>query len=86
MISAGLFFGWSSPSLPLLTKMDSPIKLTSNEASWVASLFNIGASIGAVLSSLMIHKLGRKTTMLFSVLPSIFGWLIIAFAVAPWVS
>ncbi|XP_043477246.1 uncharacterized protein LOC122508161 [Leptopilina heterotoma] len=84
MISAGLFFGWSSPSIPLLTQNDSPIKLSSNEASWVASLFNVGASFGAVLSLFMVHKCGRKATMIFSVLPSIFGWIIIAFAVSPW--
>ncbi|XP_033222015.1 facilitated trehalose transporter Tret1-like isoform X2 [Belonocnema kinseyi] len=84
MISVGLFFGWASPSLPLLAQDDSPVKLTSSEASWVASLFNIGASAGSIISSFMVNKYGRKITMLFSALPSIIGWLLIAFAVTPW--
>ncbi|XP_066603066.1 facilitated trehalose transporter Tret1-like [Prorops nasuta] len=80
MLSIGLFFGWASPSLSKLQSEDSPVKLNLAQYSWIVSLFTFGALAGSVISSFIINVIGRKKTMLASTIPSIIGWLMIAFA------
>lgn len=89
MLSIGMFLGWGSPSLPLLVNGDNygyPVRLNKEEASWVASLLTLGASAGCVISAFMVNVIGRKNTMLFTVVPSAIGWLLIAFATSSWVN
>lgn len=87
MLSAGLFIGWASPSLPFLLHGDNagyPVRLNLEEVSWVTSLLTLGAATGCVTSALMVNVIGRKNTMLFTILPSVIAWLLIAFATSPW--
>ncbi|XP_011256033.2 facilitated trehalose transporter Tret1 [Camponotus floridanus] len=87
MLSIGQFLGWPSPSLPKLMEDNNvkhSIHLTADEASWVASLLMLGAIAGAITCGLMVNFIGRKNTMLFTAVPSIISWLIIAFATSPW--
>lgn len=88
MLSIGQFLGWPSPSLPKLMEDNNvkhSIHLTTDEASWVASLLTLGAIAGAIICGLMVNLIGRKNIMLFTAVPSIISWLIIAFATSPWV-
>lgn len=87
MLSLGQFLGWTSPSLPKLMEGNDAksIHLTTKEASWVASLLMIGAAGGSILCGFMVNVIGRKNTMLFTAVPSIISWLMIAFATSPWV-
>ena len=85
MISFGLFFGWSSPSLALLLQGDSPIQLTTQQAAWVSSTFILGSAIGVMLCSYVINVIGRKTTLVLAAIPGLIGWMIIAFATSAWV-
>jgi MFS family permease len=52
-LSVGTSIGWTSPFLPKLQSNDedSPLSspLTSDEASWVGSIFAVGALCGTVL-------------------------------------
>lgn len=52
-IVSGLATGWASPYLAQLTsaEADIPLKLTDTEASWVASLLNLGRLIGALFGA-----------------------------------
>ncbi|XP_076248619.1 facilitated trehalose transporter Tret1 [Calliopsis andreniformis] len=84
MISYGLFFGWSSPSLPLLMQHDSPIHLTLQQATWVTSILHFGAVVGIVFCTCIINVIGRKWTIFLTVVPAVIGWLIIAFATSVW--
>ncbi|KAM0725998.1 Facilitated trehalose transporter Tret1 [Formica fusca] len=86
MLSLGQFLGWTSPSLPKLMEGNDAksIHLTTKEASWVASLLMIGAAGGSILCGFMVNVIGRKNTMLFTAVPSIISWLMIAFATSPW--
>ncbi|XP_043512519.1 facilitated trehalose transporter Tret1-like [Frieseomelitta varia] len=84
MISFGLFFGWSSPSLSLLLQSNSPIQLTIQQAAWVSSTFILGSTIGAMLCSYVINVIGRKTTLVLTAIPGLTGWMIIAFATSAW--
>lgn len=88
MLTCGQFSGWTSPSLPKLIEGNDAkysIHLSKEEASWVASLLMIGAAGGSILCRFMVNAIGRKNTMLFTAVPSIISWLMIAFATSPWV-
>lgn len=87
MLSVGQFIGWASPSLPMLMHGDNeyPVHLNSDQASWVISLLTLGATLGCVTSAFMVNVIGRKNTMLFTAVPSVIGWLLIAYATSPWV-
>lgn len=52
-VVSGLATGWASPYLAQLTlaEADDPLKLTATEASWVASLLNLGRLVGALLGA-----------------------------------
>ncbi|KAL6423333.1 hypothetical protein ACFW04_010156 [Cataglyphis niger] len=87
MLTCGQFSGWTSPSLSKLIEgndAEYSIHLTNEEASWVASLLMIGAVGGSILCRFMVNAIGRKNTMLFTAVPSIISWLMIAFATSPW--
>ncbi|XP_029172548.1 facilitated trehalose transporter Tret1-like [Nylanderia fulva] len=87
MLTIGQFSGWTSPSLSVLTKGSDakyPFRLTADEASWVASFLTLGATAGSIICGFMVNVIGRKNTMLFTALPSIISWLMIAFATSPW--
>ncbi|XP_026672317.1 facilitated trehalose transporter Tret1-like [Ceratina calcarata] len=84
MTSYGAFFGWSSPSLPLLLQEDSPIRMTKDQATWVSSVFLLGGAMGALICSYIVNILGRKRVLLFTVIPALLGWMIIAFATSVW--
>jgi len=88
MLSVAFFVGWASPSLPLLLyggDAEYPVRLNLKEASWVTALLSIGAAVGSVISALIVNIIGRKNTMLFTVVPSIIAWLLIVFATSSWV-
>ncbi|KYN42246.1 Facilitated trehalose transporter Tret1 [Trachymyrmex septentrionalis] len=87
MLSVALFLGWASPSLPLLLHggdAEYPVRLNLEEASWVTALLSIGAAAGSVISALIVNIIGRKNSMLFTVVPSIIAWLLIVFATSSW--
>ncbi|XP_072742849.1 facilitated trehalose transporter Tret1-like [Anoplolepis gracilipes] len=87
ILSIGQFVGWTSPSLPTLMQNNDAkysIHLNEYEASWVASLIPLGGAIGAIICGFLLNVIGRKNTMLFTAVPSIISWLMIAFATSPW--
>jgi len=88
MLTVGQYFGWASPSLPILLQGKDetyPVRLTSEEASWVASLLMLGTMIGSIGCAFIVNIIGRKNAMLFAAVPSIISWLMIAFATSSWV-
>ncbi|GAB1865756.1 Sugar transporter ERD6-like 6 [Camponotus japonicus] len=76
-IVSGLATGWASPYLAQLTsaKTDIPLKLTDTEASWVASLLNLGRLFGALFGALCQEYVGRKRVLLLSGLPLASSWV-----------
>ncbi|KAG7209762.1 hypothetical protein KM043_011385 [Ampulex compressa] len=77
VIVSGLANGWASPYLAQLTstEADMPLRLTSTEASWVASLLNLGRLIGALLGALCQEYVGRKTVLLLGGIPMAASWV-----------
>lgn len=77
LLAAGTVYGWVNPVLTLLESDDSPVPMTSIEASWVASLPEVGTLITAVPAGFLADKIGRKTLMM-SVTPlTILSWGVI---------
>ncbi|KAB0796846.1 hypothetical protein PPYR_10907 [Photinus pyralis] len=79
-LSSGLHLAWTSPYLPLLLSKDSPIPMTNDESSWVATMYMAGGPCGALLSGALLDRVGRKTILLSSSLAIFTTWIIIAFA------
>lgn len=66
----------SYPSLALVG-LQAEQRITTDLASWFASVFSLGAAVGSPLGGLCIEKLGRKTTVIASAVPMVVGWLFI---------
>ncbi|XP_017752576.1 PREDICTED: facilitated trehalose transporter Tret1-like [Eufriesea mexicana] len=77
VIGSGLANGWVSPYLAQLTSTEAnmPLRLTDTEASWVASLLNLGRLAGALLSAVCQEYVGRKWVLLLSGLPLTASWV-----------
>lgn len=71
----GLMLGWSSPYLAQLTAPDSPLHITTDEASWVASLVSMGRLFGAIIGAVSVQYLGSKKTLIFIGFPYILSWV-----------
>ncbi|XP_025264106.1 facilitated trehalose transporter Tret1-like isoform X2 [Camponotus floridanus] len=87
MLTVGQYFGWALPSLPILVQGKDetyPVRLTSEEASWVASLLILGTITASIICAFIVNIIGRKNIMLFAAVPSIISWLMIAFATSSW--
>lgn len=76
LVQLGISSGWSSPYLARLTAPNSPLPLTLEQASWVASLLNLGRFVGAFTGATSVNYLGSKTTMLFTLIPISFCWIL----------
>ena len=74
---AGTVLGFSAILLPQLKE---EMLLTSDEASWIASLSNIGQLFGAVATGVLSGKLGRRPTLMILCAPLLAGWATVALA------
>ncbi|KAK4875749.1 hypothetical protein RN001_012171 [Aquatica leii] len=85
--ACGLAIAWTSPVIPKLNgnvepeNNPLPIPLTLEQESWVGSLLPLGAIFGPFAAGMFIDKIGRKKTLLVSILP-----LIIAFDMAVFIN
>ncbi|XP_046739474.1 facilitated trehalose transporter Tret1-2 homolog [Diprion similis] len=79
-ITVGLMVGWTSPYLLRLTAEDSEIPITPDEASWVASLLNLGRFLGAFVGGVCVEYLGSKQTLTALGIPLIVAWICIMVA------
>ncbi|XP_065214994.1 facilitated trehalose transporter Tret1-like isoform X2 [Planococcus citri] len=80
-INVGMCQGYSAILLPQLLNpiddTDDVLMINSEEASWIASLGVLSNPVGALLSGLLMDACGRKTTILYTTIPFVFGWTII---------
>jgi SP family facilitated glucose transporter-like MFS transporter 8 len=76
---AGSFMSWTSPALPLLQAPGSVPYVTDEEGSWIGSLLNLGAFLGALPAGLVADRIGRKVTLCALAIPLTGSWLMIAF-------
>nr|XP_053632655.1 solute carrier family 2, facilitated glucose transporter member 8-like [Cherax quadricarinatus] len=81
-LAMGFLLGYSSPAGPLLLDNSTDdqhksLQLSHEEYSWFSSSVNLGAAAGGVLGGVMISTLGRRFTMMISVIPYLGGWALI---------
>ena len=90
----GAALGWSSPVQPQLQQNSTLnwvtdrsstwfIYMDDDQISWVGSLINIGAMIGAVCGGFLMDRFGRAFTLMAVAVPYLVGWLLIALAIDP---
>lgn len=70
-LAPGMSFGYSAIVLDQL-------KLSVSEESWFASLPSTMMPIGCLLSGPLIDRLGRKTALLVTNIPSFLGWMLLS--------
>lgn len=67
--------GWTSPAIYLLTSSESPlpssVRISMEQASWIASLMAIGGFIGNIFFGYVASKFGRKGPLIFLSIPMI---------------
>lgn len=81
MVAAGSVYGWTTTSLSrLLDGSDVPVKINSDESSWIVSLTVIGSMIGPFLGAWFADQFGRKKCLLLSSFFYILGWTIVLLA------
>nr|XP_018909895.1 PREDICTED: facilitated trehalose transporter Tret1-like [Bemisia tabaci] len=73
----GAILGQSSTMLPQLQAEDSPIRITKEYASWIASAGVIGTPIASVLAGPLTDKMGRKSVIRMHFLLSAIGHTIV---------
>ncbi|KOC64046.1 Facilitated trehalose transporter Tret1 [Habropoda laboriosa] len=72
--------GWTSPYLAQLTREDSELYITEDEAAWVVSLLPFGRLFGAVIGSIIMEYYGSKRALLATGVPVMVGWICVIFA------
>ncbi|XP_043289557.1 facilitated trehalose transporter Tret1-like isoform X2 [Venturia canescens] len=81
MIAAGTVYGWTTTILSRLLKgQDVPMRITSDESSWIVSLTVIGSMVGPFLGAWLATRHGRKFSLMFSSIFYIVGWVIVLVA------
>jgi len=79
LFATGTIMGYSSFTIPeLMNDTDSPIKVTHEDISWVASLVSLGCIIGAVFGGFLSDWIGRKKTIILASVLFCAGWICIA--------
>ncbi|XP_018329736.1 facilitated trehalose transporter Tret1-like isoform X1 [Agrilus planipennis] len=68
-VSLGASISWTSPVLPQLESVNSTVRVTTEEASWVGSTLALGALISAIPAGYVADRFGRKTCTLAFVVP-----------------
>ncbi|XP_015127532.1 facilitated trehalose transporter Tret1-like [Diachasma alloeum] len=70
----GLVCGWVSPYLAKLTAGTESLKITNDEASWIASLSRVSQLLGSILAAVIVYKIGAKKAVFFAGVPYVIGW------------
>lgn len=78
-VSYGMAISWSSSSVLILKSRDTPmndgVPMTDSQISWIASLLGLGGLFGTLVGGFLCDTIGRKKTLLASVLPQMVKFL-----------
>lgn len=83
--SFGYALVYTSPVIPALEhSLDPNLSLTKTQASWFGSVFTLGAAAGGLSAMVLSDLLGRKLSIMFSAVPSVAGYALMAGARGLW--
>ncbi|KAF5289664.1 hypothetical protein FQR65_LT11781 [Abscondita terminalis] len=84
-VCCGMHYGWTSPSLVKLQAAESPIQITNEQGSWIATSLFFGGIFGAIIWNLLSLKITKRMVVLATSIPFVVSWLLIAFVQSyPW--
>ena len=52
-----------------------------DQAKWISSIFNLGAMVAAVMTGILLGKVGRKWAMIINCVPMALGYLCLMFPI-----
>ncbi|KAL7735821.1 hypothetical protein ACLKA6_017825 [Drosophila palustris] len=70
----GMPIGYSAVLLPQLSDNSTEIAITASTGSWIASVHSLATPFGSLMSGPLADYLGRRKTLLVSVIPLFLGW------------
>uniref|UniRef100_A0A336MWL1 CSON008290 protein n=1 Tax=Culicoides sonorensis TaxID=179676 RepID=A0A336MWL1_CULSO len=75
----GIFISWSSPNIPLLQSIETPLEspLNDHEASWIAAVGGLGGLLSTFICGWLLDKIGRKKTLILIGVPQALCWILI---------
>lgn len=76
----GLVRGYSAPAVPSMNEIDPGLLPDKNIASWVSSIPPFGAFFGSLVAFPLMHKIGRKYTVMLTSPIWAISWVLIATA------
>ncbi|KAG8255350.1 hypothetical protein J6590_094990 [Homalodisca vitripennis] len=82
--SLGSLYNWSSPALIKLSAEDSFLPINIEQSSWIGSLIGIGSIFGPFIGGYLVDNIGRKASMIVSVLIGLVAWAIVYFSTSIW--
>ena len=78
--ASGTGLGWSSPAFNRLVNEEQYFPITQVQMDFASSILTIGLALSCLPVSFLMNSLGRKWTMIGSVLPFMFGWGLLIWA------
>ncbi|XP_076760361.1 facilitated trehalose transporter Tret1-like [Xylocopa sonorina] len=75
--TGGIFLGWTSPMALKLLDHDLSLALTTDEVSWTVSSLILGMAFGCFVSMFTVDLIGRKISILVTIVPIFLCWLLI---------
>ncbi|XP_054261399.1 facilitated trehalose transporter Tret1-like [Macrosteles quadrilineatus] len=79
VLACAAVWAWLTPTLPHLLGPDSEIPMTSEEASWMVSMPELGNFISPLPASYIADHFGRKIVILTSAPLFFLGWVVIIY-------
>ncbi|CAG4966603.1 unnamed protein product [Colias eurytheme] len=79
-VSDGYIFGQMSGMVNALGAPDSPIFLTENDISWIASTINITCIFGFIIVGILSRTLGRRWSTTIVGAPVLLSWILLYYA------
>ncbi|KAF2882017.1 hypothetical protein ILUMI_24165 [Ignelater luminosus] len=79
----GISLAYSSILIPQLmdaqeNRDEDAIEISKSQSSWIASCLPLVVPVGAIVGGLLMDCMGRLNLLKLAVVPSIFGWVLIA--------
>ncbi|KAL2740950.1 facilitated trehalose transporter Tret1 [Vespula squamosa] len=75
LMQLGLLAGWSSPYIEQLLTGKSIMLITTQEASLIVSLLNLGRIFGAFVGVILVNIFGSRKSILICSIPLSFCWI-----------